>query len=327
MRQVRKKMVVRIGRGLIDTRSQPGMPDLYPSSLSSEILVTHGFESRWLGPEKLDPRLWPGHAGRECIVALLVLEGALCLEWASGAAKEIPAGRIAWLNFAADCPARCRVLTAPHSQQVLMLAYPLGWVRGSLDKLRQELAADLQTLLLGPCAAAPMVVRALDAADRVWASALLAPTLCPEARSLLEGSRMSEFFFRKVLLEARGEEHFCTRTRRLALERVAKVREALLQDLENPPSLEELARLCGCHPQYLSRTFSETAGMTISLCLRQLRIERAAELLASGRMNASEAALEVGYRSLSHFSQAFRAEKGTSPSAWMRRGGAAALAA
>ena len=171
-----------------------------------------------------------------------------------------------------------------------------------------------------------MILRPLDAGDRLWARGLLAPALCPGARSLLEGSRMSEFFFRKVLLEARGEEHFCTRTRRLALERVAKVRETLLQDLENPPCLEELARLCGCNPQYLSRTFSETAGMTISLCLRRLRIERAAELLACGSMNASEAALEVGYRSLSHFSQAFRAEKGTSPSQWMR-GGAHALAA
>jgi AraC-like DNA-binding protein len=36
-------------------------------------------------------------------------------------------------------------------------------------------------------------------------------------------------------------------------------------------------------------------------------------------MNASEAALEVGYRSLSHFSQAFRAEKGKSPSEWIRQ--------
>lgn len=146
----------------------------------------------------------------------------------------------------------------------------------------------------------------------------MAPTLCPAARHLLEGSRMSEFFFRKVLTESKGEELFCTRTRRLALERVAKVRKALLGNLEDPPNLDELARLCGCNPQYLSRTFSETAGVTISLYLRRLRIERAAEMLANGQANASEAALEVGYRSLSHFSQAFRAEKGISPSEWVK---------
>ncbi|PYJ87575.1 MAG: AraC family transcriptional regulator, partial [Verrucomicrobia bacterium] len=35
------------------------------------------------------------------------------------------------------------------------------------------------------------------------------------------------------------------------------------------------------------------------------RMERAAELLRSGRYNVTEAATEVGYASLSHFSKAF----------------------
>jgi AraC-like DNA-binding protein len=39
--------------------------------------------------------------------------------------------------------------------------------------------------------------------------------------------------------------------------------------------------------------------------LRKVRMERAAELLRSGKFNVTEAALEVGYNSLSHFSKAF----------------------
>lgn len=311
---------------LIDKTSHLQMPISATIPSHNETPGEHGFESRWLSAGKMDTTYGAGRLGQEAIVALLVMEGRAILEWQCGIVKEVPSGAMAWLNFSAGPPICCRLEGASCRQQALVLTYPLDWVRRSLGRLRQELAADLQTLLLGPCPAAAMVLRALEADDRVWARALLASTLCAEARNLLEGSRMSEFFFRKVLLESRGEEHFCTRTRRLALERVARVREAFLQDLENPPNLEALARLCGCHPQYLSRTFSETAGMTISHCLRRLRIERAAELLASGQMNASEAALEVGYRSLSHFSQAFRAEKGTSPSGWMRHG-ARALAA
>jgi AraC-like DNA-binding protein len=46
-------------------------------------------------------------------------------------------------------------------------------------------------------------------------------------------------------------------------------------------------------------------GMTIPQFLRRARMERAAELLASGTCNVTEAALEVGYSSMSHFSQAF----------------------
>ena len=39
--------------------------------------------------------------------------------------------------------------------------------------------------------------------------------------------------------------------------------------------------------------------------LRNIRMERAAELLRTGRYNVTEAAIEVGYSSLSHFSKAF----------------------
>jgi AraC-like DNA-binding protein len=53
--------------------------------------------------------------------------------------------------------------------------------------------------------------------------------------------------------------------------------------------------------------------MTISQYLRQLRLERAAELLRAGEHNVTEVALEVGYSSLSHFSQAFHAAFGCCP--------------
>ena len=53
--------------------------------------------------------------------------------------------------------------------------------------------------------------------------------------------------------------------------------------------------------------------MTIPQYVRQIRMERAAELLKSGKFNVTEAALEVGYNSLSHFSQAFCETMGCCP--------------
>ncbi len=53
--------------------------------------------------------------------------------------------------------------------------------------------------------------------------------------------------------------------------------------------------------------------MTIPQYVRQVRMERAAELLKSGKFNVTEAALEVGYNSLSHFSQAFCETMGCCP--------------
>lgn len=280
-------------------------------------MQTPDFQSRWLGRDTWGSGSWVSDCKEGRILGVLVLEGGLQLGWPGRLAQELRPGQLLWLNMAAGRPDRCGVIgrTDP---EVLLLSYPSDWVRDMLTGLRDQLSPDLQDLFLTQEAATSMICRALEPEDRMWARGLMASTLCSEARRLLEGSRMSEFFFRKVFAETRAEDPVCTRTQRLALDRVAKVREVLLQDLENPPPLEELARLCGCHPHYLSRTFSEAAGMTISLFLRRLRIEKTAEWISSGRMNVSEAALEVGYRSLSHFSQAFRAEKGCSPSEWMR---------
>jgi AraC-like DNA-binding protein len=108
-------------------------------------------------------------------------------------------------------------------------------------------------------------------------------------------------------------ELFCTRAQRSARERVDRVRAILREALSAPPALEELGRRVGCSPFYLSRLFSQEAGMTIQQYIRQLRMERAAELLRTGKCNVTEAALEVGYSSLSHFSTAFHETFGCCP--------------
>lgn len=108
-------------------------------------------------------------------------------------------------------------------------------------------------------------------------------------------------------------ELFCTRQQRAACERAARVRDILAERLAEPPSLEELGRLVGCSPFYLSRQFSEATGMTIQQFIRRARLDRAAELLRAGRHNVTEAAVEVGYNSLSHFTVAFREVFGCCP--------------
>jgi len=109
------------------------------------------------------------------------------------------------------------------------------------------------------------------------------------------------------------EELFCTRQQRQAQERAEQVIFLLKQNLAGPPSLEELARKIGCSPFHLSRMFSQHTGQTITQCLRRLRLEKAAEMLRSKEYTVTEVALEVGYNSLSHFSQAFLEAYGCCP--------------
>ncbi|MCW1921013.1 AraC family transcriptional regulator [Luteolibacter arcticus] len=81
-------------------------------------------------------------------------------------------------------------------------------------------------------------------------------------------------------------------------------------------NLGALAEHVGSDPSYLSRLFKQHTGNTISQTLRQIRVDIAAGLLREGNRNVSQAAFEVGYSSLSHFTKAFVAEKGMRPSDW-----------
>jgi AraC family transcriptional regulator len=107
------------------------------------------------------------------------------------------------------------------------------------------------------------------------------------------------------LFAPKDPEFFCVRQKRVARERVERVKEVLARDLANPPTLEMIGQDVGCSPYYLSRIFSREVGLTIPQYLRNVRMERAAELLRTGRYNVTETATEVGYSSLSHFSKAF----------------------
>jgi AraC-like DNA-binding protein len=93
------------------------------------------------------------------------------------------------------------------------------------------------------------------------------------------------------------------------------LREHFRDDLD----LQVLARHVGCAPHYLSRLFKRHGGKTLSRKLREIRIDHAADLLRDGNANVTEAAFEVGYSSLSHFTKAFVAEKGVRPSEWRGR--------
>ena len=135
-------------------------------------------------------------------------------------------------------------------------------------------------------------------------STLLSPPVSKAAQSLWYQSKALELMSH-FLFTPKDPEFFCMRQKRVARDRVERTKELLALDLANPPTLETLGREVGCSPFYLSRSFSREVGLTIPQYLRKLRMERAAELLRSGRYNVTEAATEVGYSSLSHFSKAF----------------------
>lgn len=119
----------------------------------------------------------------------------------------------------------------------------------------------------------------------------------------------SAFFFKPPP----AQELFCEQQKRLNQDRATRVIAILKEDLVEPPPLEEIARRVGCSPYYLSRTFSQEIGQTMTQYLRQLRMERAAEMLLEGKHKVTSIAMDVGYSSASHFSTAFHETFGCCP--------------
>ena len=81
-------------------------------------------------------------------------------------------------------------------------------------------------------------------------------------------------------------------------------------------SLDEIARRVASSRRQLQRAYAEIGETTFREHLTGVRMERAAEMLATRRMTVREVAHRVGYRQPAQFAKAFRRAHGTSPSAY-----------
>ena len=94
---------------------------------------------------------------------------------------------------------------------------------------------------------------------------------------------------------------------------------AINENLGALPGLGDLARDLACSPFHLSRTFHQTAGMSLRRYITRLRASVAAERLAAGASDLTELALDLGFADHSHFTNTFRREWGLSPSRFRAR--------
>jgi AraC-like DNA-binding protein len=186
------------------------------------------------------------------------------------------------------------------------VSFSCEYLRGKLGSCDGALHPLVETFLRGESLTDELSdVVALTLEQEQFLAQALQPPVFQGARALWYESKLLQLMVDFCFARPVKDELFCDRQKRVARERVSRTIALLEQRLAEPPTLEEIGRAVGCSPFYLSRTFSSEMQMTIPQYLRKLRMERAAELLRDGKHNVTEAALEVGYSSLSHFSQAF----------------------
>jgi AraC-like DNA-binding protein len=95
---------------------------------------------------------------------------------------------------------------------------------------------------------------------------------------------------------------------------VEGARAAIAQDPLRQWTIRQLAARLGASPFHLCRVFRRITGLTLHHYQLELRTRLALEHLTRPAASLSRLAAELGFSSHSHFSSAFRARMGRTPS-------------
>ncbi|MEM9896701.1 MAG: AraC family transcriptional regulator [Bacteroidota bacterium] len=97
-------------------------------------------------------------------------------------------------------------------------------------------------------------------------------------------------------------------------EKLHAVKDILSKNLVGPFTLNDLALRVGTNEFTLKKGFKELFGTTVFGFWRDLKMQRAQELLAEGLLNIAEISSLIGFKNPQHFSTAFKRYFGYSPS-------------
>lgn len=100
------------------------------------------------------------------------------------------------------------------------------------------------------------------------------------------------------------------------IERLHEAKKILVSNLNNPPSLLEIARQVGLNDCKLKQGFRQVFGTTLFGYLYDYRMQQAQQLLLNSNLSIAGIAAVVGYRNPEAFSTAFRRRFGISPKAY-----------
>ncbi len=100
---------------------------------------------------------------------------------------------------------------------------------------------------------------------------------------------------------------------------VAKVEQFIRANLDHPLTLGDIAAAVYLSPFHLSRTFKHLAGQSVTAFAQDLRLARAAELLAATDLTVTEIAGRVGFKDAAYFATCFKNKRGLSPSQYRKQ--------
>lgn len=221
-----------------------------------------------------------------------------------------------------------------------LMVVPAGWRTGAVTRATRGSAFDLllsRTWVLELAARHPRLLEPVtdhlirEQFGRVMGSARITPrmwTLIQRIRDLgdvaTEGS--ASLVLEAAILELLAWQlggagpHRTTRLKlsRADVEGIHAARDLLLERLDDPPTLAELARHAMTNEFKLKRGFREIFGTSPYAWLLEHRLELARAWLLDTDWSIARISRRVGYREPAHFTNAFRRRYGVPPSTLRR---------
>ncbi len=102
------------------------------------------------------------------------------------------------------------------------------------------------------------------------------------------------------------------------IQTIYKVKEQILEHLECPPVIKELAISAGMSPTKLKRLFKQIFGNSIFNYYQEFRMKEAALLLKEEKLSVSDVGYQLGFTNLGHFSRVFKEHAGMKPKQYSR---------
>jgi AraC family transcriptional regulator, transcriptional activator of the genes for pyochelin and ferripyochelin receptors len=128
-------------------------------------------------------------------------------------------------------------------------------------------------------------------------SVLSCPHTGPTHRLFLESRTLELIAYRLQQIE--GRSHTPPDVGGITLADIEKIHQAaslLAEDMQNPPTLFDLARSVGMSHAKINRGFHQVFDTTVFGYLRKKRLQQAKQLLETRQVNVTEAAFAVGYQ-------------------------------
>ena len=97
---------------------------------------------------------------------------------------------------------------------------------------------------------------------------------------------------------------------------VSAVLEYVREHMSEPLTVADMADLVNLSPSAFAHLFRDVTGRSPYQFLKEMRLDRARELLVDGNFTVARISKEVGYASVSHFISEFRGRFGVTPRAY-----------